>query len=85
MLRITIELVPHGKEGAKRVLGSMLVANDMTGNKKMDIGNYRVWATNDIYDELAHAKRRADFRVEGFARSEGFWALVAKCAAKAAK
>lgn len=85
MLRVTIELVPFGKEGRKRVLGSMTIGNDRTGDKKKDTGNYNVWATNDLYDELPHAKRKADFRVENFARSKGFWALVAKCAAKAEK
>ncbi len=38
MLRVTIELVPHGDESRSRVIGIGQIANDGTGN--MQIGNY---------------------------------------------
>ena len=38
MLRITIEVVPHGKEEFKREIGKIIIANDGTGDYR--IGNY---------------------------------------------
>jgi len=38
MLRITIELVPYGKEEFKREIGRVIIANDGTGDYR--IGNY---------------------------------------------
>lgn len=39
MLRITIELVPYGKEEHRRKIGKIEIANDGTGDFK--IGNYK--------------------------------------------
>jgi hypothetical protein len=39
MIRVTIELVPHGIEARKRHLGTILIANDATGT--LTRGNYR--------------------------------------------
>lgn len=38
MLRITIELVPHGDESKKKHLGTAIIVNDGTGGR--DVGNY---------------------------------------------
>lgn len=41
MLRCTIELVPHGDETRKRVIGLVEIANDGTGTPQK--GNYKVF------------------------------------------
>lgn len=38
MLRITIELLPHGDASRARKLGEMTIANDATGSQS--VGNY---------------------------------------------
>lgn len=38
MIRVTIEIVPHGDEGRARVIGSGTIINDGTGTP--DSGNY---------------------------------------------
>ena len=40
MLRCTIELLPHGDETRKRLIGVVEIANDGTGTPT--VGNYRV-------------------------------------------
>jgi len=39
MLKITIELVPHGDKDKAKVIGTGYIINDGTGNKSL--GNYR--------------------------------------------
>jgi hypothetical protein len=43
MIRVTVELVPHGREEHKRVLGRMVIANDGSGSPTA--GNYEAAAT----------------------------------------
>lgn len=45
MLRVTIDIVPHGNESASETIGQYIVYNDGTGSH--EIGNYT------ILDELA--------------------------------
>jgi len=45
MLRITILLVPYVKEGFKREIGKIIIANDGTGD--YDIGNYKYTISDD--------------------------------------
>lgn len=40
MIRCTIELIPHGQEDRKRVIGCVEIANDATGTN--EVGNYNV-------------------------------------------
>lgn len=40
MLRVTIELLPHGREDNKKVIGIMEVMNDGSGTE--EIGNYNI-------------------------------------------
>ena len=44
-LRVTIEIVPHGIESAKRKLASIEIVNDLTGTPTM--GNYIVIAEGE--------------------------------------
>jgi len=50
MLRITIELVPHGKEEFKRTIGGINIINDGTGNTKY--GNYKYELIDDLADSI---------------------------------
>lgn len=67
MVRVTIELVPHGDESQKRTIGLINIMNDGTSPNRA-IGNYTA--------ELMHAgrfygKRKGVFKrakVRGFAR-----------------
>lgn len=38
MIRVTVELLPHGDESRRRTLGTMEIANDGTGDQ--ETGNY---------------------------------------------
>ena len=72
MLRVTVELLPHGMEANKRVLGVATITNDGTGNEA--IGNYRAtfskWAPQQD-------KPWKTGRVEGFHRNlRGPWDLL---------
>lgn len=67
MLRITIELVPHGIESRKSTLGVIKIANDATGT--LSSGNYDV----TLSKEPPIAKRTGIWKkgtVEGFPRQK---------------
>jgi len=40
MLRVTIDLIPHGNKDSKEMLAEILIQNDRSGT--WEIGNYRV-------------------------------------------
>lgn len=70
MIRVTVELLPHGSEEGKQVLGVMEIANDGTGNQF--VGNY---------SGVLHAEYTAEAgrtgRVDQFYRkSHSVWSLV---------
>lgn len=70
MIRITIELLPLGREEGKRVLGKMEIANDGTGNAV--IGNYR----GELHAEYTRVSPRRG-RVMNFnRRGQSVWSLV---------
>jgi hypothetical protein len=65
MIRVTIELLPHGYESKKRTIGMVEIANDGSGT--WEDGNYNVRLTK----EPPVAKRQGTWkkgRVEGFPR-----------------
>ena len=71
MIRVTVELVPHGDESRKRHLGTAVIVNDATGTHWT--GNYRV--------VLSKMGRPDEFwrrgGVEGFPRLRlGAWDLL---------
>ena len=67
MLRVTIELLPHGLEEGKRTLGVMEIANDATGGEY--VGNYDATLTAE------YGKRKG--RIRGFHRqTQSAWSLV---------
>lgn len=70
MIRVTIELVPKGDETRKRVLGTMVVCNDGTGNELL--GNYN----GTLHAEYTGSGGRPG-RVMNFRRTrQSVWSLV---------
>jgi hypothetical protein len=70
MLRVTVELVPHGDESRARHLGTAVIANDGTGD--LDTGNY--WAKLSKWGSGATWKRG---KYKGFPRKRrGPWDLL---------
>lgn len=62
MLRVTIELVPHGEEQLKRILDQAIIYNDGTGDH-----------SNGNYVATLQQKR---VTIEGFARADSAWELL---------
>jgi hypothetical protein len=68
MLRVTIELVPHGVESMKRTIATARIVNDGTGDHS--IGNY-------TYTVKGAERILAEGRVTGFPRlAKDAWALL---------
>jgi len=69
MLRLTLEIVPHGIESRKRTVGTLHIINDGSGT--IETGNYTgILRTDDPSDER-HG------RVEEYPRlSKPVWSLV---------
>ena len=66
MLRITIELVPFGREAYKRTIGGMNIINDGTGDN--DTGNYKYELMDDRGDSIkgklkGHNRNQSVFRI----------------------
>jgi hypothetical protein len=71
MLRVTVELVPFGFEERKRILGTIVIANDGTGTHST--GHY------DVQQFAVNGRRMKRKRVENHARlKDSVWKLVAK-------
>ena len=72
MIKVTIELWPHGYEANKLLLGTILIANTGTGTKSR--GNYDVVLMNK-----KHTKPLRIGRVENFPRlSKNVYHLLKK-------
>lgn len=75
MLRVTVELVPHGVESRKRTLATMEIANDGTasdGSGNSEFGNYN----GVLHAEYTPPAGRKG-RVTNFARrKQSVWSLV---------
>jgi DnaJ-class molecular chaperone len=76
VLIVRIELLPNGNERKRRVLGTLQIANDLTGT--LERGNYEFLAAG------AGVKRQAG-RVDGFERADGFWSLVQRTITEATR
>lgn len=71
MLRVTVEIVPHGDEEKAETLGMMTIANDGTNSFRPQMGNYDVNLVSGRYTNLER-------RVEDYSRELGFWPLIWK-------
>lgn len=85
MIRVIVDLVPHGDESRTRRIGLIEIANDATGNNV--IGNYSVAMTTAEPHENAYRRgiaitEAADpnevrtAAVTGFERVRGVYALL---------
>lgn len=77
MLRIKIELVPHGDESRVKVLDEVFVGNDGTGERggpnSGGVGNYDVYETDPREDRDRHIGR-----IEGIERTPEHRVLLAR-------
>ena len=64
MLRVTIELVPLGVEGAKRTLKTLEIRNDGTGTP--EVGNYDVRVDGGKWQQSLQGWKRRDRDVLDF-------------------
>ena len=68
MLRITMEIVPHGDEIYAKKLADMIIVND--GTQSVDIGNYDIVIRN-------HTNVKTyQFEIKNYSRKEGFLDLI---------
>jgi hypothetical protein len=70
MIRVTVELLPHGDEAHKRQLAVMEIANDGTGN--VSTGNYR----GTLHAEYTPEKGRHGQVFEFHRQRQSVWSLV---------
>lgn len=73
MLRITVELVPHGQEENKRTIATGTIINDGTGN--LYKGNYIAEFKVDKYN-ITGKPIIFTSKVQGFPRIKNVWSLV---------
>lgn len=73
MIKVTVELWPHGYETGKEVLAEAFIANDGTSDNR-NIGNYEVWLKQKT-------KRSLKFgRVKNYRRlTQPIWKLIELC------
>lgn len=68
MIRVTVELLPHGDETRKRTIGLMEIANDGTGD--VETGHYR----GKLIAEYTDGRPG---RIENFRRQrQSVWSLI---------
>lgn len=81
-LRVTVELIPHGDESRKRVVGRLYIENTGTGTR--EIGNYRYELEGQVAEEDGAVDTwRAPNKLDGFYRRKGYWSLVKEVLATA--
>ena len=82
MLRITVELVPGGREHAKRVLARAQVSNILN---LADVSDYAVKVETEGRLEPWQPAWERRGMIAGHDRRQSVWSLVAKVSAWAAK
>ena len=70
MVRITIEIVPFGKEEYKRIIGEIKIINTVDHPERPEFGNYKVI--------IIEKDTKKEIRIKDHKRSEGIWALLDK-------
>jgi hypothetical protein len=73
MLRITVELVPHGREEHKRTIATGIIFNDGTGD--FDHGNYVAEFKVDR-DHMTGKPISLSSTVKKFHRVRNVWSLI---------
>jgi hypothetical protein len=70
MLRVTIELVPHGQEDKCKTIGIATIFNDGT-SKRPELGNYVGLFTTDKHEGMVYLDQHD--------RARNVWSLVYEC------
>lgn len=70
MLRVTVELIPHGIESRKRTLAKMEIVNDATGDA--EVGNY----TGKLCAEYTGPDGRIGYVTQYHRKTQSVWSLV---------
>lgn len=70
MIRVTVELLPHGSEARKRIIGTLEIANDSTGTDSM--GNYIGILHAEYTDPVGRRGRITQF----MRRRQSVWSLI---------
>ena len=73
MIRVTVELVPHGIESRARKIGELRIANDGSGDR--DIGNYTAVLHAEYTDEDGRVGYVRNFK----RRKQSVWSLIGGC------
>ena len=68
MLRVTIELIPHGNELLKKTLGEISIINNGRGNEERGYYDVRVV-------DFENQRKETGF-IYNFYRKKGFWSLL---------
>jgi hypothetical protein len=72
MIKITVELLPHGDESRKRKLGEMRIWNTLTGTPTKGDYKFSIWLKRN------KAWRTGEYH--GFPRKrKNVWFLIKKC------
>lgn len=80
MLRLTVELVPGGREAHKRVLATMTLAN-VTDTLTSWLDDYAIHAAEDVNPVAQRERWESCGLIAGHDRNQTVWALIAKAAA----
>lgn len=72
MLRVTIDLIPHGDERRKRIVATMEIANDLTGDEIAGNYKYRLWEAG----RGAYSPTQNDGRILNHIRNSSVFTLI---------
>jgi len=72
MIRVTVEIVPHGIEERKKTIGRINIVNTCKHKKRPVYGEYKVCVV-DVGDATEDS-----FKIPTFKRSDGIWKLLFK-------
>lgn len=75
-LRVTVELIPHGDESRKKVIGIMDIVNNCKGTT--ELGSYDISLSGPVIGSSSHDIWRGG-NLAGFKRSRGYWSCVREC------
>ncbi|MEM6888748.1 MAG: hypothetical protein AAF636_11475 [Pseudomonadota bacterium] len=77
-LRVTVELIPHGDESRKSVIGQMDIENTGRHPHRPEFGEYRFTLAGQVWGGDTEEWHR-DAALSSFRRSRGYWACVREC------
>jgi hypothetical protein len=72
MIRVTIEMIPHGVEELKHTLGEIVIINTIDNPKRPRLGNYKILFEDKSINE------KKEIIIKNYERSRGIWALLEK-------